>query len=214
MLKGVKSLYGYKIHAVDGDIGEVYEFLFDDKAWTVQYFVVDTSSWLPGRKVLIHPCVLEEPDWASEKFPVVLTKEAVENSPGITAHRPVSLQHQMELYKYYGPLNRPEEGYYNVPPFPPPKEENDPHLRSTEEVAGYRIHATDGDIGHIDDFIVDTGDWVIRHIVVDTGNWLPGKKALISHGRIKGISWLDGKVYVDVTRDIIKDGPEYDPSAL
>ncbi|MCF6158259.1 MAG: PRC-barrel domain containing protein [wastewater metagenome] len=212
MLRSIKSLYGYRIHAVDGDIGRVCEFLFDDKAWIIRYLVVDTSSWLPGRKVLIPPGIVKQSDLASEIFPVVLNKEEVENSPDITTEKPVSLQHQMELYKYYGPLNRPREGYYNVPPFPPPEREGDPHLRSTEEIIGYRIHATDGDIGHVDDFILDVKDWIIRHMVVDTGSWLPGRKVLISSDWITHIRWRDERVYVDIPKDIIKDSPEYDPS--
>lgn len=213
MLMSIQSLYGYRIHAVDGDIGEVYEFLFDDKAWTIRYLVVNTSTWLPGRKVLISPVVFKQPDLASEKFPVTLTREEVKNSPDIAADKPVSLQHQIELYKYYGPLNRPAEGYYNVLPFPPPEKEGDPHLRSTREVSSYRVHASDGDIGHVDDFIVDMKDWVIRHMVINTGNWLPGKKVLISPGWITRISWRNEKVYVDIPKDIIKDSPGYDPSA-
>jgi sporulation protein YlmC with PRC-barrel domain len=214
VLRSVKSLYGYRIHAVNGDVGRVYEFFFDDKKWTIRYLVVDTSEWLPGRKVLLSPIVLKQPDMASEKFPVMLTKEEVENSPDIAADKPVSLQHQVELYKYYGPLNRPAEGYYNILPFPPPEKEGDPHLRSTAEVSGYRVHATDDDIGHIDDFIVDVSDWIIRHIVIDTRNWLPGKKVLISPDWIRKINWRSEKVYVDIPKDVIENSPEYDPSVL
>jgi hypothetical protein len=52
------------------------------------------------------------------------------------------------------------------------------HLRSVKEVIGYHIQATDGDIGHVEDFVVDDEVWALRYVVVDTRNWLPGRKVL------------------------------------
>lgn len=51
MLKSVEELRGYTVQATDGDVGSVAEFFFDDDNWTVRYLVVDTGSWLMGRKV-------------------------------------------------------------------------------------------------------------------------------------------------------------------
>ena len=92
------------------------------------------------------------------------------------------------------------------------REEN-VHLRSTQEVTNYYIEANDGDIGHVDDFLVDDENWTIRYVVVDTRNWWPGKKVLISPEWIRSVSWTDSRVFVDLSRDSIKNGPEYDPSA-
>jgi hypothetical protein len=72
--------------------------------------------------------------------------------------------------------------------------------------------ANDGEIGHVDDFLVDDENWTIRYVVVDTRNWWPGKKVLISPEWIRSVSWTDSRVYVDLSRDTIKNGPEYDPS--
>jgi hypothetical protein len=91
-------------------------------------------------------------------------------------------------------------------------ESGDPHLRSTQEVLGYYIHASDGDLGHVEDFIVDDDNWTIRYMVVDTRNWLPGKKVLVAPEWITEVSWGESKVYVDLTQDAIKDSPEYDPT--
>jgi len=52
----------------------------------------------------------------------------------------------------------------------------DPHLRSTDEVSGYHIQAADGEIGHVEDFVIDDETWAIRYMVVATRNWWPGKK--------------------------------------
>jgi hypothetical protein len=85
----------------------------------------------------------------------------------------------------------------------------DPHLRSTDAVTGYHIGAADGDIGHVEDFIIDDETWAIRYIVVDTRNWWYGKQVLISPQWIKDIDWAQMKVFVNHTREDIKNAPEY-----
>ena len=85
----------------------------------------------------------------------------------------------------------------------------DSHLRSTNEVTGYHIEAADGEIGHVEDFIVDDETWAIRYLEVDTRNWWPGKKVLVSPQWIDNVSWPDSKVYVHLSRETIKNGPEY-----
>jgi hypothetical protein len=89
------------------------------------------------------------------------------------------------------------------------KESPDSHLRSTDEVTGYHIEASDGEIGHVEDFLVDDETWAIRYLEVDTRNWWPGKKVLVSPQWIDNVSWPDSKVYVDLSRETIKNGPEY-----
>jgi hypothetical protein len=71
------------------------------------------------------------------------------------------------------------------------------------------IEATDGDIGSLNSFIIDDKTWAIRYIVVGTGNWWPGKMVLISPRWISGMSWLDKKVSVQMTREKIQHAPEY-----
>jgi hypothetical protein len=94
----------------------------------------------------------------------------------------------------------------------PDEREADPHLRSTREVAGYAIMARDGEIGHVDDFLIDDESWAIRYLAVDTGNWLPGRKVLIPPPWIDRVSWTEERVWVDLPRDAIKGAPEWDPS--
>lgn len=94
------------------------------------------------------------------------------------------------------------------------EEQGDPHLRSTNEVIGYYIEAKDGDIGHVEDFIIDDASWAIRYMVVDTVNWWPGKKVLVAAQRIERVSWGESKLFVDLTREKIKQAPEYDPSVI
>ena len=78
---------------------------------------------------------------------------------------------------------------------------------------GYKIHAEEGQIGHVEDFIVHEDDWAIRYMVVDTRNWLPGRKVIIPPDWIKDISWMDSEVLVDVSKEVVKESPEFDPAA-
>jgi hypothetical protein len=78
-------------------------------------------------------------------------------------------------------------------------------------VTGHHIDATDGEIGHVEDFLIDDETWAIRYIVVDTSNWWLGHQVLVAPRWIRSVSWLDGKVSVDLTRQEVKDAPPYDP---
>jgi hypothetical protein len=65
----------------------------------------------------------------------------------------------------------------------------------------YHVHATDGDIGHVQGLLVDEDTWAIRYMVVNTGNWWIGHKVLISPQWISHMQWADAKVSVDLNRD-------------
>ncbi|HZV92933.1 MAG TPA: PRC-barrel domain-containing protein, partial [Caldimonas sp.] len=89
MLRSIKDLEEYAVGATDGTIGHVKDLYFDDQAWVVRYFVVDTGAWLTGRKVLVSPIAIERSDWAERVLHVRMTKEQVKNSPDIDTDKPV-----------------------------------------------------------------------------------------------------------------------------
>lgn len=223
MLRSIRNLSGMAVHARDGDIGRVHSFLFDDDKWTIRYLVVDIGSWLSGRKVLIAPSALGRPDWQNRVFPVDLTKDQIRKSPDIDTDRPVSRQREAELRKHYDwspywgigyGLDLPPERYVEVDRGAVAVEDaqGDTHLRSTKEVRGYHIHATDGEIGHVEDFVVSDDEWVIRYLVVDTGSWLSGRSVLISPDWVRDIGWDEREVWVDVARSAIEESPPYNES--
>ena len=239
MLRPFQTLRGAKLAASDGEIGHVRDFYFDDQTWTVRYFVVNTGSWLFGREVLVAPHALGEVDLERGVIGVHLTREQVRESPPLDADKPVSRQHEEELHAYYGwnPYWQPfDSGLGMMPPpvafiAPLPDDapvsdskgdaadspsehlHSDPHLRSaTELLSGYTLHATDGEIGRVDDVILDDRDWRVCYLVVHTGAWFHGKSALLPAARIQRISYEEAEVFVDLSRDTIKDAPAYDPA--
>jgi uncharacterized protein YrrD len=102
MLRSIKDLDDYSVGATDGIIGHVKDFYFDDKAWVIRYLVVNTGSWLAGRKVLVSPISIGRPDWTQKILPVWITQDQVRKSPGIDTAKPVSRQHEKQYFAYYG----------------------------------------------------------------------------------------------------------------
>ena len=232
MLGSLNEIQGYGIDATDGAIGKAKDFYFDDRKWTIRYLVVDTAKWLPGRLVLISPESLGQPGWHAKCFPVNLTQEQIEQSPGIEIDKPVSLQKEEQLVQYYrwpaywGGIDPLFPAPMGMEPIPATgktqaaldkwessaQEQANPHLRSVKEVTGYTIQAKDGAIGHAEDCLADYDTWIIRYFVINTRNWLPGKKVLIAPSWIKDVRWGDQQLEVDLTREQIQHSPEYDPS--
>jgi hypothetical protein len=75
------------------------------------------------------------------------------------------------------------------------------------DLSGFDVEATDGSIGKVDEATHDVGE---SYIVVDTGIWIFGKKALLPAGTVQRVDRDDEKVYVDRTKDEIKEAPEFD----
>lgn len=231
MLRSVKSLEGFAIGATDGPFGNVKDFYFDDEAWVVRYLVVDTSTWLGGRKVLISPYSIGRSDWAEKLLPATISKQQVKESPGIDTDEPVSRQYEKGFLGYYGyPYYWGGMGLWGAGYYPgtyltgtpadydgyqgylkaPSSDDGDPHLRSCNAVKGYRIQANDGEIGHVQGFVVDDDTWSIRYMIVNTSNWWVGHKVLVSPEWIKHVSWSGSCVEVSLDRQTIKDAPAYD----
>jgi hypothetical protein len=234
MLHSVRNLHGSALHAVDGEIGRVQQAFFDDEAWGIRYLVVKTGSWLFGREVLISPLAVQKIDDAANKLDVNLTQKQVQGSPDIDTHKPVSRQHEIDYSGYYGyapywggPYMSGVTEYPIFTPIPPAAEDRaraahetevlpeDSHLRSTDQVEGYRLHAPDGDIGHVTDFIFDDESWTIRYLAIDTQDWWPhGKTVLIATQWIESIDWGESAVRTGLSREAIKNGPVFDDPAL
>jgi hypothetical protein len=215
MLRSLDDLIGYELRATDGRLGKVNDVLFNDETWDVCYVVARAGSWLTGRNVLIRPDRLGKPDGEAEVLPIAMTVDEIKESPGVFSDPPVAQQAPVELSRYYiwTPFHLPsglpvvvEESQRTEPAHA------NPHLRSTREVTGYRVQATDGEIGHVSDFIVDTEAWSVRFMIVDTRNWLPGRKVLIAPQWAEELDWSEFRAVVAMDRETIENSPPYDPS--
>lgn len=228
-IRSLNQLYGMPIGATDGPVGEVADFYFDDQSWVIRYLIADTGTWLSGRQVLLSPHAFERnlfnrPMTDTQFLRVCLTREQIEKSPSIDLRRPVSRQDEERFYSYYdwpiywqGGSVWGAVGYPGAvptlmpmpqksrPPTPLPK---DHHLRSAKEVKGYKIHATDGELGKVSGFIMDGESWLIREVAVEAGHWYSGKEIYILPANISRISYPESAVYVNLSLEDIRQTAE------
>lgn len=231
MLHSANALRGFAIAATDGELGSIRDVYFDDAEWVIRYLVVNTGGWPNGFDVLLSPMSVLNEEWDHRALRVDLTMQQIRNSPSIDTAKPVERQHEEEFNTYYGyPFYwaGPHRGSAVYPgviekkPMEPAdvlairkrledeRAHADPHLRSCSEVVGYHIHATDKQIGHVEDFLFDRTDWSIHLMAVDTRKWLLGKHVLVSPKQIDRVSWEDRTVFVSVSKEQVEHSPEYD----
>jgi sporulation protein YlmC with PRC-barrel domain len=233
MLRRFTRLQGSRIVALDGEIGKVCDFYFDDIEWVVRYLIVDTGVWLPGRKVLIPSQAVDSIDHVLHAVLVSLTRERIDGSPNVDMDRPVSRGHESEFNRYYGdPAYWGQSGNWGRGPLPPaapsasdlldldlqerrmsdvPHSES--HLRSAQEVvAGYSVRAVDDSAGRVRDLLFDDETWALRYLVVETRRWFFGRRVLLRQGSVERVDWAGRCVDVSRMREQIEHGCEFDPN--
>jgi hypothetical protein len=231
MLQSIKQLYGNKLGASDGDIGQVKDFYFDDQSWVVRYLVADTGTWLTSRQVLLSPHAFGSLHQAGKILTVNLTRKQIEDSPPIEWHKPVSRQYEEEYHRYYGwPFYWLGDGLWGMSGFPiletPAKpfagerdvavgskpKNPDAHLRSTQAVNGYHLKCSDGITGHVCDFVMDSKSWAIVQLVIKTGHRFTGNEVVIPVNTVERISYDDSTVFVKLTKAEVEKSPTHDLS--
>lgn len=236
MLYSLRDLFDMAVRGTDDEAGAVHDAYVDDDTWRIRYLVVETGSWLFGRRVLIAPEAVTGLDWDEKVLRVNLTRQQIEDAPDVDLERPVSRQQMQEMNAYYGwpaywaggPAagTTPVGGYpvaiapmavrsgerREPEPVAAARREGNPDLRSAREVLGYAVQAQDDAAGEVDDLLLDEG-WGVRYLVVDTGRLLPGKKVLMAPSWTERISWVERQVMVDMNADTVRDSPEFDPES-
>ncbi len=230
MILHASKIEGFALGASDGVIGSITDLLFDDVTWQIRWLVIDTGGWLSGRTILLPPSALGHVNHIGHQYSVLLTKQQIKDSPSVNSDEPVSRQMETGLYNHYGWVPYWSTGFYMggygyagaLPEFSPGLahleaesargERGDAHLRSVREITGYGLDATDGEIGHVGDFLIEDADWSIHYLVAHTRNWWPGKQVLISPRSIASIDWSPRLVHLDISREQLQGSPAYDGS--
>jgi len=229
MTARISELIGNALTGPDGKLGKIEDFYFDDEAWAIRYVVADTGPWLTGRTILFSPQVFRTPEEGKWGLEINLSKKQIDESPSVGAHKPISRQYEEEYYRYYGwpnywqgssigglesnPLfnqtpniRNPHES--SVTPGFRQENSKDSHLRSFLEVSQYEVEATDGNIGGVGDFLVDSKSWKILKLIIKTGNWFTSGELIISQADIKGISYKESKVWIKQSKLELEPGSE------
>jgi hypothetical protein len=203
---------------------------FDDQTWNVRYLVVDTGKWLPGRKVLVANEAIVKPWHRQAAIAVKLTTEQIRSSPDIDAAMPLSRAAEEALHRHYQWTPYWDATIVPIPPMPAPPpalavEDNrleagktaeslvDLRLRSANELGRYHVSARDGEVGHVEDLLLDDDVSRILFLVVEVKGWLFGKKVLAGPSLISRVDWGTSTVHVNPNRQALKNAQEYNPAA-
>jgi uncharacterized protein YrrD len=202
MLRNVTALLGTPILAKDGEIGHLNDVLVDDQSWVIRYFVVETGKLLSRRRVLLSPFSVSEPKWEKPVLPVNLMSEEVQQSPDADTDLPVYRQQEIAMTQQYGwPAYGPitaahlrENGGEST---------GDPNLRSVKELLTYRVRTLDGEMGSLDDLIVEDVNWFIRFLLLNVGSWLKDQKLLVATRWVGSVSWANREVFLPHSHDTL-----------
>jgi hypothetical protein len=202
MVRRLEDLTDASVQATDGDVGKVRNFLFDDQLWKVRYLVVEVGHWLARRDVVLAVSSIDRTDWDGKVFRVRLTKDQIRQSPDVDSTRPVSRRQEVAMSEHYGwtgywedrrDLDTPLVSQPVGREYPAPAGE-DPHLRSAEAVLGYEVWATDGEIGRVENYIVDDAAWHIGYLDVKLNEGFPTPMMWIPTEWVRSLSWGAHKV--------------------
>ncbi|PWT95064.1 MAG: hypothetical protein C5B55_01720 [Blastocatellia bacterium] len=228
MLRQIRQLGTYRLHATDGDIGHLEQFYFDDRDWKIRYFVLDIGTWLHGKKVLMSPSAIIDVDASTKTINAAFSKQQVQESDDVRMHKPEGLEQPHDYSVYFGwpyylglnAFNDPHSG--SIPDSAHDSEKSktseqsfrpayDEHLRSSKVVSRYHVMAVDGEIGQIEDGIVDDETWTIQYLVSTVRNRWSSKKVLLPTEWILWVNAAEQNVYVSLKRTKIITAPAFDP---
>lgn len=228
MLRPLHPMLDKPVEATDGSVGRVTDMLLDDHRWTVRYIVVSPGGWLGVARALIAPAAVVD---IGDRLVLNLTRDTVRRSPPLTAAT-VTREYEEEYARYYGVpgywVGAGAWGEASVPGTLRPVPGAEPtaadlartaahqesRLTSVIATIGFHISASDGDIGHVDDFLADERSWEIQSLVVDTSNWIGGRSVLVPRRLVREVDRVDGRIAVAATREQVREGPELTPEQL
>ncbi|MEI6558428.1 MAG: PRC-barrel domain-containing protein [Rhodospirillaceae bacterium] len=218
MLRSMKELFGYSVAALDGPLGTLEDFLFDERTHDLRYLVADTGGWFNRRHLLVTPAAFGRTRWPARDFPVRITCAQAAASPVMVVDAPLSRQHEVALHTFFEWMPYWLTHANGVPTahVAPPGGAAlpSPVLCRAQRLIGYQLEASDSRIGHIVDFLVDDEVWRMQHLVVDTEAWGDPRTVMVSLAVFTGIDAGAETVKVDLTERLVRESPVYDPSAI
>jgi hypothetical protein len=220
------ELQGATAYGLDGEVGKVKDFYFDDEKWAIRYVLVDAEEVRGRTDVLLSPISLSTFETQKGRFKVNLLKEQIRNSPEIETELPLSRQEEVLLNDYFGWTDYWEGnrlwgtaedpaslGILTWEKRPmgkqkPIQEADKSHLRSVNETQGFEVEASDGMIGHVAGFMVEQINWLIRYMVVALANGRSARNVLIHIGWMREVNWEESRAIVDLKKDSVENSPE------
>ncbi len=235
MLRTAKAFKKLIVRASDGAVGCLRDIHFEDTEWEVAQLEVEMVGETDRGTIFISTGAVVSPGSGRDEIAFDLsTQHGRASTPIPTDGTQDNGFDSIYRWSPYGSASAPRDPDATAPgpsagklsdiiPFAAekvqrtcdtrqPDRSSEPRLRSLRELAGYRIEALDGDIGHIGDLVIDDQRWAIPFVVIDTRNWWPGTHVMVPSGEILGMSRADRIVFVSLSRQVIQGSPEFDPA--
>lgn len=181
MLHSLKGIIGFTVQATDKPAGKVADFYVDDVTWAVRHVAVADAGGVGIQMASVEPDEIRDLDARARRLNVNRTQEDIAGGPDVTLDPPVSHH-----------VNR----------------QNDSHLRSIDEIVGYKVMAADGAAGTIADFLVDEQGWKIGVIVVAAAG---GRQVMVGPGLIDRLDFDAKTAHVELDGSHFERSPVYDP---
>lgn len=218
MLIAAQAMLDTPVDASDGSVGSLADLLVDDETWDVRYLLLQTGGWLRNRQVLMSPNMVGDARWEQNLLRLEMDRARVQASPEIDMDLPITRAEETVLARHFD--WQPYWETVGAPPAAPQDEtrdvaeigDGDPSLCEVRRLLGYGIESLDGEIGHLDDLIVDDLAWVVRYLVIDTEQKWPGRRVLVATNWVDHADWEERKIRIDLIRDKIQDSPQFDPT--
>lgn len=216
MNRSVKHLHNCSLTALDGDLGSVEDMYFDDEKWTIRYIVIDLEEVPEKDKAVVSPVSVKGVDWKHRIIAVDLSRNDVADSPEVKAEQPLGRRKERQLNSYYRiPVYWNGVGLWGNHVYPgllagesladdEDSADGASHVHGTKEAIGYKIEAIDGEIGLVDDLVVEERTWEIQFLVADASSWLPGRKVIVDTHWIDRVNWQKGIASVSLPRNAVR----------
>lgn len=193
MLHLARRVIGSTVRAPDGDIGVLQDFYYSEDDWVIRYLLVEAGGWLDDRHVVI-PAEAVQGAWGRDGILVGLSQQTVARGPFRTALSGAAV---------VAPEGIDLVGDLSVRTM----------LRSIRGGAGSHLHAVDGDIGHVDDFLIEESDWRMPYLLVDTSNRIGGRAVIVRTDLVRRLDTGAKSLSLTVTREQVRNGPTFDTIA-
>jgi hypothetical protein len=195
-----QQLIGLTVAATDGEVGRLTDLCFDDERWMIRYFIVNTTAnehqmvalgaEHEGTEAMMASVSVQ--DESKRPFGALDGGTAAPNGPawsptGMTCE-PIEPWRHVTRFASTAPVT---------------------HLRRVEEVRGYRVVGTDGDIGRVEGFLIADSSWSIQYIIVDTVVGGLRRKLVLLPSWIRSIDRSRCTVTLSVSRGAVLSGPEF-----
>jgi hypothetical protein len=218
MLISTRSVLRCFVENEEGIVGKLEDLLFDDESWAVRYVVIEIGGWIYQHQVLLPPALIDVVDWPNRSIRTRLSYHELEEAPNVSEHRPISRNASSHVQYPVGP-SACTFSTLTIPIVVPVHDEpGEAHLQSTQDVIGYVVESSDGEIGHLAEMILNAptghkGSWTFDNLVVDRGFWFPNRKIVLAPQQVGKIHCDARAIRLAMTLEEVQASPAFQPHA-